>query len=99
MTFPRRYHGHAHAGSCGHQPWRPGSFCFHCVFQYTTPNTHTHTRSFTLKYVDRTTAVELLESGSVNPFTRTPLTAADIQPAPELKARIEAWLSEHQGRG
>ncbi|XP_067133365.1 ubiquitin conjugation factor E4 A [Centruroides vittatus] len=48
-------------------------------------------------YVDRATIARHLLSDQTDPFNRSPLTMDNVQPAEELKARIEQWLSQKRG--
>ena len=42
--------------------------------------------------VDRSTLDRLLQTSAADPFTRTPLRPEEVQPMPELQARIQAWI-------
>lgn len=44
--------------------------------------------------VDRSTIVQHLLSDPKDPFTRQPMTVADVVPDTELKAKIDAWRAE-----
>ena len=45
-------------------------------------------------YVDRSTITQHLLNDPIDPFSREPMSADDIQPATELKAKMDAWLEE-----
>ena len=42
--------------------------------------------------MDRSTLERLLQTSTVDPFTRTPLRPEEVRPMPELQARIQAWI-------
>lgn len=44
--------------------------------------------------VDRATITRILMSDGIDPFTRCKMTIADVQPVPDLKARIDAWVAQ-----
>jgi len=46
------------------------------------------------KYMDRSTITQHLLNDPTDPFNRKDLTIDMIQPAPELKERMDAWLDE-----
>ncbi|KAI5184285.1 ubiquitin conjugation factor E4 B [Nematocida homosporus] len=46
--------------------------------------------------VDRSTAEMILMNDAIDPFTRGPLTEADITADPDLKAKIHAFIKSHQ---
>lgn len=46
--------------------------------------------------VDRSTIKSHLLSDSKDPFNRMPLAIDQVIPEPELKMRIEAWVSERR---
>jgi ubiquitin conjugation factor E4 B len=48
------------------------------------------------KHVDRSFIVQHLRNSDKDPFNNRPMTIEDAKPAPELRARIEAWKA---GRG
>jgi ubiquitin conjugation factor E4 B len=49
--------------------------------------------------VDRSTITQHLLNDPMDPFSRQPLTADQVQPAVDLKRRMEAWLEEkHRAR-
>ncbi|KAK8790957.1 hypothetical protein WA158_005588 [Blastocystis sp. Blastoise] len=49
----------------------------------------------THQVVDRTTIEHALLTSPVNPFNKQPLTKEQLIPQPELKAKIDNWLKEH----
>lgn len=44
--------------------------------------------------VDRSTIVQQMLNDPLDPFNRAPITNADIEPQPNLKAEIEAWTKD-----
>ena len=44
--------------------------------------------------VDRSTITQQLLSNPLDPFTRAPMKIEDVEPAVELRARIDAWKAE-----
>jgi ubiquitin conjugation factor E4 B len=48
--------------------------------------------------VDRPTIMRHLLSDTHDPFNRAPLTADMLQPATELRARIDAWRADQLSR-
>jgi ubiquitin conjugation factor E4 B len=47
-------------------------------------------------YVDRATITQHLLNDPIDPFNREPLTIEQIQPADELKERMQIWLNEQR---
>jgi len=45
-------------------------------------------------FVDRPTIAQHLLNDPTDPFNRQPMTIDDVKPATELKAKIDAWISE-----
>lgn len=48
-------------------------------------------------YIDRPTIARHLLSDQTDPFNRSPLTMDNVEPADELKERIEQWLKQKRG--
>ena len=46
------------------------------------------------QHCNRSTIAQHLLNDSTDPFSRQPLVLEDVQEAPELKVRIEAWIEE-----
>ncbi|XP_061592345.1 ubiquitin conjugation factor E4 B isoform X2 [Cololabis saira] len=49
--------------------------------------------------MDRAIILRHLLNSSTDPFNRQPLTESMLEPVPELKERIHAWMREKQGGG
>lgn len=45
---------------------------------------------------DRAVITRQLLNESIDPYTRRPLTPAQLVPVPELKKRIDAWIAEQR---
>ncbi|GMI20276.1 hypothetical protein TeGR_g3371, partial [Tetraparma gracilis] len=45
-------------------------------------------------FCDRSTISQHLLNDQTDPFNRQPLTQDKVEEAPELKAKIEAWIAE-----
>lgn len=48
--------------------------------------------------IDRATIKSHLLSDSKDPFNRSPLSFSEVLPNPELKARIDAFVTERRGQ-
>ncbi|VDP91235.1 unnamed protein product [Echinostoma caproni] len=48
--------------------------------------------------VDRKTIYRHLLNDSTDPFNRQPLAMAQVQPQPELRAAIQAWIAERRAQ-
>uniref|UniRef100_A0A3P8V9A7 Ubiquitin conjugation factor E4 B n=1 Tax=Cynoglossus semilaevis TaxID=244447 RepID=A0A3P8V9A7_CYNSE len=49
------------------------------------------------KIMDRSIILRHLLNSNTDPFNRQPLTESMLEPVPELKERIQAWMREKQG--
>lgn len=45
---------------------------------------------------DRAVITRQLLNESIDPYTRRPLTPAQLVPVPELKKRIDEWIAEQR---